>query len=113
MIFYEEAKIDLPESETSNLRENLQKLKRLALVNLADPRPLRLFVTGPAGAGKSKLLDEVIAYCKQFSNNIGHNFTKYTIRITALTGSAACEIGGNTTASEYLLCAKKSSRTRD
>ena len=50
---------------------------------------------------QAKLLEEVVAYCKQFSNNIGHPFTKNTIRLSALTGAAATEIGGNTTSSEY------------
>ena len=49
----------------------------------------------------ARLLDEVVAYAKMFSQEIGHVFTRRTIRITALTGSAAVEIGGQTSASEY------------
>ena len=54
-----------------------------------------------------------MAYCKQFSNNIGHRFTTKTIRLTALTGAAATEIGGNTTASEYGLRRKSSITVED
>jgi hypothetical protein len=46
-------------------------------------------------------LDELIAYAKLFSQKIGHTFTPETIRLTAMTGSAATEIGGKTTASVY------------
>ena len=37
-------------------------------------------------------------YTKQFSQNIEHQFTRQTIHITALTSSAATEIGRQTTA---------------
>lgn len=43
----------------------------------------------------------MIAYAKQFSQNIGHEFTDRTILLTALTGSAATEIGGRTAAAVY------------
>jgi hypothetical protein len=42
-----------------------------------------------------------VAYAKLFSQNIGHQFTRHTIRLTAMTGAAAMEIGGATTASEF------------
>jgi len=42
----------------------------------------------------------------KFSRNIGHTFTKTTIRVTALTGAAATEIGGQTACSEYGLAKK-------
>ena len=43
----------------------------------------------------------MVAYAKQFSQNIDHEFTDRTILLTALTGAAATEIGGRTTASVY------------
>ena len=42
-----------------------------------------------------------MAYARLFSLNIGHVFSDATIRVTAMTGAAAMEIGGRTTASEY------------
>jgi hypothetical protein len=54
------------------------------------------------------LLDEVVAYTKMFSKKIGHHFTSKTIRLTAMTGSAATEIGGTTTASEFNYMRKSS-----
>ena len=47
-------------------------------------------------ASTAKLLEEVILYCKTFSQHIGHQVTENTIQVSALTGSAACEIGGDT-----------------
>jgi hypothetical protein len=43
----------------------------------------------------------LVAYSKQFSRNIGHNFNDKTIVLTAITGSAATEIGGSTTAKTF------------
>ena len=42
-----------------------------------------------------------------FSKNINHNFTTSTIRKTALTGTAATEIGGQTCAKEYHLLSQR------
>jgi hypothetical protein len=43
----------------------------------------------------------LVAYAKQFSQQINHSFTDRTILLTALTGAAATEIGGRTTASVF------------
>jgi hypothetical protein len=40
----------------------------------------------------------LVSYAKQFSQNIGHDFTDRTILLTAITGGAATEIGGRTSA---------------
>ncbi len=50
---------------------------------------------------KAKILEEIVAYAKCFSLNIGHNFTSRTILLTAVTGTAAVEIGGVTSASAF------------
>jgi hypothetical protein len=49
----------------------------------------------------------LVSYAKQFSQNIGHDFTDRTILLTALTGAAATEIGGRTSASVYCYMRKK------
>ena len=61
----------------------------------------------------AKILEELIAYAKQFSQRIGHHFTRSTIRLTALTGSAASEINGETTAREFGLCSTKDFATQE
>ena len=52
------------------------------------------------------------AYARAFSKGIGHHYTRNTIHITALTGAAATEIGGETTAREFGLL-KKSLKAMD
>jgi hypothetical protein len=46
----------------------------------------------------------LIAYAKQFSQNIGHNFTDRMIILIAITGSTTTEIGGCTSASFLGIC---------
>ena len=56
----------------------------------------------------------MVAYAKQFSQNIGHEFTDRTIMLTAITGAAATEIGGRTSASVFRYLSKKDfARTTD
>jgi hypothetical protein len=61
---------------------------------------------------KAKLLEEVVSYAKSFSHNIGHNFTRRTILLTAMTGAAAMEIGGETAASVFHYMKEKSHATQ-
>ena len=51
----------------------------------------------------AKILHELEAYARGYSAIVGHVFTRDTIKITALTGTAAIEIGGQTTAREFAL----------
>jgi hypothetical protein len=61
----------------------------------------------------ARVLESLKAYCKAFSANIGHHFTIQTIRLTALTGTAAVEIGGETTTREFGLKRKKRVNVED
>jgi hypothetical protein len=63
-------------------------------------------------SSSAKLLEEVLAYAKLFSQNISHPFSRQTIRVTAMTGAAAMEIGGVTT-SEFHYMQNKSYATQD
>jgi hypothetical protein len=49
----------------------------------------------------------LVSYAKQFSQNIGHHFTDRTILLTAITGAAATEIGGRTSASVFKYMRRK------
>jgi 6-pyruvoyl-tetrahydropterin synthase len=99
LTFYEEAASD-PVLNFPRVEEEKEKLNQLAKpLNPESTDHLRLFVTGPAGAGKSAILQTMLAYCKQFSRNINHVFDdRTTIVMTSLTGSSAVSIGGDTTA---------------
>ena len=96
--------------EREHIRQELVVSRNL-LADLAHEesrgdKPLRLFLTGPAGSGKSTILTALISYVQQFCNNIGCIFDKGVIRLTALTGAAATEIKGQTTHKECLLGSK-------
>lgn len=67
-------------------------LKKLANEN----KQLLLYFGGPGGSGKSEVIKQVLKYCKKFCKNLGTEFTKSTIRITAMTGVAASAINGET-----------------
>ena len=55
------------------------------------------FLSGAGGTtGKSEVINTVRYYCKLFYNELGIEFTKRTIVITAITGSAAVSIHGET-----------------
>jgi hypothetical protein len=43
----------------------------------------------------------LVSYAKQFSQNVGHEFNDWSILLTAITGTAATEIGGRTSASVF------------
>ena len=55
----------------------------------------------------AKLLETFLSYCKLYSQTLGHHFTLATIHVSALTGAAATEIGGETTAREFQLRSNK------
>jgi hypothetical protein len=71
-----------------------KQIKFLKQVNGRDQ--LVLFLTGAAGAGKSKVINEVLSYCKEYCEQIMVPFTDRTIVVTALTGVAAVLINGET-----------------
>ena len=57
------------------------------------------------------VLRSLHGYARKFSCNVGHVFTDRTIRVSALTGAAATEVGGETTSREYDLNSKKDTAT--
>jgi hypothetical protein len=48
---------------------------------------------------KAKILESLVSYAKQYSQNISHEFNDWSILLTAVTGAAATEFGGWTSAS--------------
>ena len=100
----------IAQEESEHVRQDLVASRKL-LADLAHEdsrgdKPLRLFLTGPAGAGKSTILTALISYVQEFCNRIGCTFDKGVIRLTALTGAAATEIRGQTTHKECKIGSK-------
>lgn len=72
-------------------REMIAEMKEL---NGKDQ--LLMFMTGPGGAGKSRVIDGAQEYSKEYVENLGLLYHKNMIVVTALTGIAATSIGGET-----------------
>lgn len=95
------------------LHKSREALSDLSRESCRGEKPLRLFLTGPAGAGKSTILSALISYIQQFCTNIGLIYDKNVIRLTALTGAAATEIKGQTTHKECKLSSKSKINEQD
>ena len=61
----------------------------------------------------ASVLTETTAYARQFSQKIGVPFGNYSIILTAYTGCAATEIGGETTTRAFGLAKKQQHATND
>lgn len=55
-----------------------------------------MFLTGPGGSGKSKVIEQTIKYAEQFCDYLGVPFNEKTILVTAMSGVAATIINGET-----------------
>jgi hypothetical protein len=56
-----------------------------------------MFLTGPAGAGKTTAIKLAQTFCEKFSDACHIPFDQYSFYFTAYTGAAASEFGGITT----------------
>ena len=68
------------------------------------------FLSGAGGTGKSKVIHLVRTYCKMLCDELNIEFNKRTIVTTALTGTAAVSINGETTARACKLKSKSVSK---
>ena len=95
LTYYDEARVDTTDRGMRGdfVREK-RKLKTLR--RLTQGGPLRMFLDGPGGAGKSRVVDELLIYARQFTESHGLNFDMRTIVVTAMSGVAATSIGGET-----------------
>ena len=73
-----------------------EKKKLLQLSRLKNSSPLRMFLDGPGGSGKSRIVKEVLNYAKDYTNRLNVSFDMRNIVVTAMSGVAAVSIGGET-----------------
>ena len=71
--------------------------RRRQLARLVKTGQLIAFLNGPGGTGKSHVVNAIVRYCKALCENLNLNFDKRTIVVTAMSGSAAVSINGETT----------------
>ena len=75
--------------------QSLATTKKL-LQSRGGKEQLRLFLTGPAGAGKTTAIKAAETFCYRFCQSTGIPWTPTTFFYTAYTGSAASAFGGRT-----------------
>ena len=81
------------------LNEKLQRTKDSLVRELkakGGKDQLIMFITGPAGCGKSTTMEAAQLYCHRFCSAIAAAFNDNTFYFTATTGSAAALFGGTT-----------------
>ena len=61
-----------------------------------ETEQLVMFLTGPAGSGKSEVVNQLLAYAQEYCTNIKQPFTRRTILVTSYSGVAATLIHGQT-----------------
>ena len=97
LTYYDEAGVDpqatFPASRLTFIHE---KRKLRSLARLQHHVALRMFLDGPGGAGKSRVVNELLKYAQQFTSSLGLKFDMRTIVVTAMSGVAATCIGGET-----------------
>jgi flagellar biosynthesis GTPase FlhF len=67
------------------------------LKSMGGKDQLIMFLTGPAGAGKTTAIKLAQTFCEKFSEACNIPFDQYSFYFTAYTGTAASEFGGTTT----------------
>ena len=73
------------------INDLIQKLE-----NNGAKQQLIMFLTGPAGCGKSTCVELAQTYCHKFCQLAGLSFDDTTFYFTSTTGSSACLFGGMT-----------------
>jgi len=74
---------------------------------------LLMFLTGPAGAGKSTAMKVARRFCFEFCFSLGVIWSEWTIFFTAYTGSAAMAIGGYTICKSAFIFTKRALTEED
>jgi type II secretory pathway predicted ATPase ExeA len=92
----------------SNQAQYIKLTKHLKDISgMSNTTQLIMFMTGPGGSGKTRVINAVLAYAKGLCKELNYMFDKRMIVVTALTGVAATLINGETIHSAAKFCNKK------
>ena len=94
-------------SETENIKNRI--IENLKKIGAKDQ--LIMFITGPAGAGKSTAITVAQRFCFEFCKSLGIAWKDNTFLFTAMTGCAASLFGGMTIHSAAHLCKRRNKFT--
>ena len=102
----------IDQEETNNLEQIKNKIiERLKLLGAKEQ--LLMFISGPAGAGKSTSITVAQRFCFEFCRALGMVWCDETFLFTAMTGVAAAIFGGTTIHSVGHLNSKKKNISED
>jgi hypothetical protein len=90
-------------TDVATSTNNLTKLLKTKLMAIGGRYQLIMFLTGPAGAGKTTAIKMAEKFCFQFCRSVSIMWNDNTFLFTAYTGSAASAFGGVTTCSAAFL----------
>ena len=93
---------------------SLQKTRKLVIERLKTigaKKQLLMFVTGPAGAGKSTSITVAQKFCYEFCRCLGVKWNENTFLFTATTGCAAALFGGKTIHTAAHLCKSEKNKS--
>lgn len=91
--------------------QSVMKRVKQNLIDLGAEKQLLMFVTGPAGAGKSTAITVAQQFCYEFCISLGIKWNENTFMFTATTGCAAALFDGTTLHSVSFLNSKKKNIT--
>ena len=95
------------EEEKSKCVNSLLRLKN-AMKKKGGEKKLIMFLSGMGGTGKSEVVKAFVYFVENISYFFGWNYDSDTVKITALTGAAACQIpNGKTIHNQACLNSKK------
>jgi hypothetical protein len=110
--YFDDPDIDLSAADFPFRFEEIKdKLRILSGHSKRGNNRLRMFLTGAAGSGKSKVINTVQEYGTKFTHSLGLIFSQNTIRLTAFTGVAATVVQGATAHTALHLMKKKALTT--
>lgn len=83
---------ELRQQHLTHIEKTMESLKQYG-----GKEQLIMFITGPAGAGKTTSVKLAQKFCEEFCNSCAIPFDQYSFFFTAYTGAAASDSGGRTT----------------
>lgn len=95
-VIKDRAQTFVPQQHNRQLEKRIDDITK-QLKQMGGKEQLIMFLTGPAGAGKTTAVKLAQKFCEKFSEACRIPFDQYSFFFTAYTGSAASDFGGITT----------------
>jgi Helitron helicase-like domain at N-terminus/PIF1-like helicase len=113
LTYFDEAVDDFGQNDRRATTRHEFTLHKRSLLQMVEQSQVIMFLTGPGGSGKSRVIEEVLSYAKEFCMMLEVPFTSRTIQICAMSGVAATLIKGETAHSALFLSKDHSNITEE